>query len=137
MSVEITATYQGSLRCEATHGPSGDTLQTDAPVDNHGKGEAFSSTDLVATGLVTCILTVIGIIAERRGIDLDKMSAQVIKEMRADPPRRIGRLTVTVTMPPGVSEEDRKTFEKAAYTCPVHKSLHPEIEAPIEFVYPD
>jgi len=137
MSVEITVSYQGSLRCEAAHGPSGNRFLTDAPVDNQGKGESFSPTDLVATGLATCVLTTIGIVAARRGVDLEGMSAKVIKEMRADPPRRIGKLTLIVNMPAGISEEDRKVYDRTAHTCPVHRSLHPEIEAPIEFIYPD
>ncbi len=137
MGVEIEVSYQGSLRNEAVHGPSGKVLHTDAPVDNQGRGESFSPTDLVATGLATCVLTIIGILGERRGLRLEGMSAKIIKEMHPDPPRRIGRLTLTVAMPAGIPEEDRKTFDIAAHTCPVHRSLHPDIEAPIEFIYPD
>ena len=137
MAVEINVTYEGSLRCEATHAPSGNSFLTDAPVDNQGKGESFSPTDLVATGLATCVLTTIALVAGRRGVDLGKMSARVLKEMHPDPPRRIGKLLLTVTMPPGIPEEDRKVYDRTAHTCPVHRSLHPDIEAPIEFVYPD
>ena len=90
--VQINVTYQGGLRCQAVHGPSGTTLVTDAPVDNHGKGESFSPTDLVATALGACIPTVMGIVAEREKIDLTGMRVTVQKEMSAEPPRRIARL---------------------------------------------
>jgi putative redox protein len=135
--VDIYTDYQGGLRCEATHGPSGNKVLTDAPVDNHGKGESFSPTDLVATALGACMLTVMGIIAERHGLSLEGAKTHVVKEMTTTPPRRIARLVVRIDMPPGLSAEDRQRLENAAHACPVHKSLHPDIDIPVEFIYPD
>jgi putative redox protein len=131
--VEINVLYNGQLRTTATHGPSGNSLITDAPKDNMGKGEAFSPTDLVATALATCILTTMGIVAQRSNIDMTGATARVTKEMVTSPIRRIGRLAVTVRMPKKLSDEDQKRLENAAHTCPVHKSLHPDVEAPISF----
>ena len=137
MSVEIDLVYQGELRCQATHGPSGKQLTTDAPVDNHGKGESFSPTDLVATALGACTLTLMGIVAERHKIDLAGTTVHVVKEMVQQPVRRIGTLRVTVTIPAEkaarVSAVDRTKLETAALHCPVHKSLHPDVDAPILF----
>ena len=131
--VKTTITYQGGLRTAAQHGPSGAEFQTDAPVDNNGKGESFSPTDLVGAALGSCILTIMGIVAERMGVDLAGARATVEKTMVADPKRRIGALTVHLSLPADVSETDRKKLERAALTCPVHQSLHPDINAPIEF----
>ena len=131
--VKSRVTYQGDLRCEATHEPSGSRIHTDAPKDNQGKGESFSPTDLVATALGSCILTVMGIVADRRGIDLSGAYAEVDKHMIADPVRRIGRLNVQIVVPGSVTPEDQKILERAAHTCPVHKSLHPDIDTPIVF----
>ena len=133
--VEITRAYRGSLRMSAHHGPSGADLDTDAPVDNNGKGEAFSPTDLVATALGTCICTIIAIAGERRGLDLSSLRYRVTKEMVTEPPRRIGTLVTTIWLPASLSERDRTSLERAARGCPVHRSLAPEVEAPIEFVY--
>lgn len=133
--VEITVRYQGQLRCAATHGPSQSTILTDAPVDNHGKGEAFSPTDLVAAALPSCIMTILGIYGERHGIDLAGMHARTVKEMSKTPPRRIASLCTTVSIPISAGHPMREALENAAHTCPVHKSIHPDIEAPIEFVY--
>lgn len=131
--VETTVVYHGDLHCQATHTPSGATIETDAPVDNQGKGEAFSPTDLVATALGTCILTICGILARRLEMDIQGAAVSVKKEMTTEPPRRIARLQTTVRMPARISPADRQRFENAARTCPVHRSLHPEIDAPIEF----
>ena len=131
--VEIQIEYLGDLRCQAKHGPSGTTLVTDAPTDNMGKGESFSPTDLVATALGTCMLTVMGIVAQRNQINLQGTRVKVTKEMATAPIRRIGRLTVEIHVPAALSEEDRQRLEKAAHTCPVHKSLHPDIDAPVQF----
>ncbi len=131
--VEIQIIYKGQLHCEATHGPSGTVLATDAPKDNMGKGESFSPTDLVATALGTCMLTIMGIVAQRHNIDLAGATVTVGKEMAAQPVRRIGRLAVLIRIPGSVSEEDRRRLEHAVVTCPVHKSLHPDVEIPIEF----
>ncbi|MFM7161265.1 MAG: OsmC family protein [Planctomycetaceae bacterium] len=139
MAVEVDVLYQGELRCRATHGPSGDQLTTDAPVDNHGKGESFSPTDLVATALGACSLTIMGIVAQRNGLDIEGATAHVTKEMATQPVRRIGALKVTITIPAEkaakLSADDRKKLQEGALHCPVHKSLHPDIAAPIEFVY--
>ncbi|HZZ41657.1 MAG TPA: OsmC family protein [Tepidisphaeraceae bacterium] len=131
--VEMKIVYQGGLRCEATHGPSGNKVITDAPVDNHGKGESFSPTDLVGTALGACMMTIMGIVSERHGIDLKGTTVTVQKEMVQQPVRRIGKLTVEIAVPGEVGEEDRKRLEQAAYTCPVHKSLHPDVATPITF----
>jgi putative redox protein len=134
--VQIDVRYQGGLRCEAVHGPSGTKLVTDAPVDNHGKGESFSPTDLVATALATCIPTIMGIVAEREKIDLTSMRITVQKEMSAAPPRKIAKLATRIVMPAGLTDQQRAKLEKAAHTCPVHQTLQGNVEIPIEFVYP-
>ncbi len=133
--VKISARYEGDLRCVAIHEPSGATLKTDAPRDNEGLGESFSPTDLVATGLATCIMTILGIIGRRDGIDLEGMTTVVEKHMVADPHRRIGRLPATVTIPGKLDEGQKKRLERAAHLCPVHQSLRADIDAPIVFVY--
>ena len=139
MSVTIDVLYEGQLRCSARHGPSGQTLSTDAPKDNMGKGESFSPTDLVATALGTCQVTIMGIVAQRHNLDLSGTRVQVVKEMALAPLRRIASLRVTITVPAEravtLSAEDRQKLEKAVLTCPVHASLHPEISAPVEFKY--
>jgi len=132
--VQVDVVYQGGLRCEATHGPSGDTLLTDAPVDNQGKGEAFSPTDLVATALGTCIATIMGIVAEREKIDLVGMKITVQKEMSADLPRRIARLSARIVFSRPLDERQRAKLENAAKTCPVHQTLQGKVEMPMEFV---
>lgn len=133
--VEVSTIYEGQLRCRATHGPSGNTLVTDAPVDNHGKGESFSPTDLVATALGACMSTVMGIFAERHAIDLRGMRITVRKEMTQVPVRRIARLTTEIHMPLPETHEHRATLERTALTCPVHASLHPDVEKPVTFVW--
>ena len=131
--VKTTVTYQGELRTAAEHGPSGTQLLTDAPVDNNGKGQSFSPTDLVGTALGSCILTMMGIVAERIGVDLSKAVANVEKIMVAAPTRRIGELKVHIVVPNKVSEKDQIKLEHVALTCPVHQSLHPDIKLPITF----
>lgn len=132
--VEITAVYEGQLHCTATHGPSGSTLATDAPKDNMGKGEAFSPTDLVATALGTCMLTTMAIVAQRHGMELAGARVRVTKEMVSQPARRIGTLGVEITLVnTDLSEDDRKRLENAALACPVHRSLHPEVQMPVTF----
>jgi putative redox protein len=133
MAVEITVTYQGDLRCEAVHGPSGKRLHTDAPVDNQGKGESFSPTDLVATALGTCMLTIMGIVAQRHGIALEGATVKVEKHMVADPARRIGRLPAVITVPGRLDEKQKKLLMAAADGCPVHKTLGGSVEMPIEW----
>ena len=133
MAVTIDVEYQGGLHTEATHGPSQATLTTDAPTDNGGRGEAFSPTDLVATALASCILTIMGLVAERNEIDISGMRARVTKEMVADPHRRIARLTVALTWPAGLTlaDADRAKLERAASHCPVHASLHPDTQVDV------
>lgn len=135
MSVHINIAYLGELRCQAEHGPSLQTLVTDAPVDNEGKGESFSPTDLVATALGTCMLTVMGIFAKRHDVDLRGTKVSVIKEMTAIPPRRIARLITEIRFPLSASYPRRDALERAALTCPVHQSLHPDVEKPVQFVW--
>ncbi|QDT06793.1 OsmC-like protein [Rubripirellula lacrimiformis] len=137
MAVEIDILYRGGLHCEATHGPSGTSLETDAPTDNGGKGASFSPTDLVATALGTCVMTILGLVADRHDLDLSSTSVHVEKEMVADPVRRIGSLRTVVTVPAGLAIDDamRTRLESAARKCPVHQSLHPKIDAPIDFIY--
>lgn len=134
--VEINITYEGDLRCQAVHGPSGQGLFTDAPVDNHGKGQSFSPTDLVATALGTCMATIMGILADREGWDLRGMRIRVVKEMVSQPCRRIGRLRTTIVFPPGLSSSQRDRLEAAARACPVHQSLGEQVEMPLEFLAP-
>jgi putative redox protein len=136
MAVEITGEYVGKLTIEMTHGPSGAVLRTVPPVDNQGDGSSFSPTDLVATALAACMLTLISIVGERDGIDLTGLSVHIEKHMAANP-RRIGGLPSRIRMPAGLTPEQRQKLENAALTCPVHKSLHPDIEREIEFEYPD
>ena len=134
--VEINIQYQGDLRCDATHGPSGQTLITDAPVDNHGKGESFSPTDLVATALGSCVVTIMAIYSNKIGVDLSGAAVKVEKHMSTDSPRRIVKLPVRVDVPVSLNADQREALENAARSCPVHKSISVEIDAPIEFHYP-
>ena len=130
----ITVSYLGELHCEATH-DSGSVLVTDAPKDNHGRGEAFSPTDLLATAYATCVLTIMAITAARLEIELAGATAHVEKIMSSDTPRRIVALPLTLAFPVAPSKENRRKLEQAAFSCPVHHSLHPAIEKPIEFVW--
>lgn len=133
--VEISMSYEGHLRCTATHGPSGDKLNTDAPKDNMGKGEAFSPTDLVATALGTCMLTTMAISAQRHNIPFEGATAKVGKEMVSTPIRRIGQLTVEIAVPMKHSEDDERRLRAAALACPVRKSLHPDVQIPVTFYW--
>jgi putative redox protein len=138
MAVEIDIIYEGGLNCTATHGPSKRTLVTDAPVDNGGKGAAFSPSDLVATALGACMATIMGLVAQRNSLNIDGLKIQVTKEMVTDPVRRIGSLKTRLIFPAGrtFSAADRAKLEAGARACPVKQSLHPEIKLPMEFVYP-
>jgi len=133
--VEISGQYKGDLRVEARHGPSGAVLATDAPVDHDGLGRSYSPTDLVATALGTCILTVIGIVARRRSVDIAGARFSVTKVMVADPKRRIGRLATIIHLPASIGDEHRTVLERAAHTCPVHQSLADALDAPITITY--
>jgi putative redox protein len=116
------------------HAPSGRTLETDAPVDNHGRGESFSPTDLLATGLGTCMITTMGILARERGWDLSGTTVVVVKQM-TPPPRRVARLTAEIRVPDegarALDAAARQALEEKAHTCPVRVSLLPAIEVPI------
>lgn len=133
--VQIQIRYEGGLRARAVHGPSRSELVTDAPLDNHGKGESFSPTDLVATALGSCMLTVMGIVAERHGWNIDGSEVRVEKLMVSDPVRRIGKLVVELRMAGQHDERARATLERTAHTCPVHQSLLPAIEIPVRFLW--
>ncbi len=133
--VTITGEYQGELHCSAVHGPSGNVLATDAPKDNQGRGEAFSPTDLVATGFATCIATTMAIFARRHGVELKGIRYEVTKEMSADAPRRISRLSARVWLPAEAKKVPAGILEKAANTCPVHQSLAPSVEKVIELIW--
>ncbi len=126
--------YTGDLRTEATHQRSGNRIITDAPVDNRGKGEAFSPTDLVATALASCMLTIMGIRARDHGWQIEGARATVNKIM-ASHPRRIARVEIDIYMPSGKNWNDtqRQVLEEAAHTCPVCRSLHPELEVAVQF----
>ena len=127
--------YQGQLRTSAVHLQSNSTIITDAPLDNHGKGEAFSPTDLVATALASCMLTIMGIKAESMDVDLTGTDATIKKHMSATP-RRISEVEVVIYMNKNYDERTKKILEAAGLTCPVAQSLHPETKQKIEFVYP-
>lgn len=126
--VIINIEYQGDLRSKAIHGPSGEVLITDAPVDNQGKGESFSPTDLLATALGSCIVTIMGIAARNRNLDITGTTVTVQKEMIQEPVRRIGSLIISIELPKHpYSEGDMAAFHHAAKTCPVMQSIHPDI----------
>jgi putative redox protein len=135
MAVEINIVYEGELHCTAQHGPSGVVLSTDAPVDNQGKGESFSPTDLVATALGCCMVTIMGIVARRNSYPIEGSKVRVLKEMVQEPVRRIGQLTVDMYIANGnrLQEKDRKILQQAAHVCPVLKSLNPDIKVPVTF----
>lgn len=124
--------YKGNLRTEATHLKSGNVIITDAPTDNHGKGEAFSPTDLASTSLASCILTIMGIAADKHGIDIRGAHANVNKIMASNP-RRIKTIEINISMPKnGYSSKDKKILEAAAHHCPVGLSLSDQTEEVIK-----
>ncbi len=129
--------YLGELRTNATHLDSKNTIITDAPLDNHGKGEAFSPTDLAATSLAACLLTVVGIYAQNNGVDMRKSNATVQKIMSGDAPRRIVQINVDVNFITSVALDvkDQIIFERIAKTCPVSQSLHPDIVQNMVFTF--
>lgn len=133
--VEIRIDYEGELHCSALHVPSGNTLVTDAPVDNNGRGEAFSPTDLVATALGACMATVMGIVAKRKEIELAGMKIVVHKEMSQDAPRRIVRLPVAIAMPIAADHPAAPLLQASIHGCPVHNSIHPDIEVPVTWTW--
>jgi uncharacterized OsmC-like protein len=127
--------YPGNLRTEVTHLESGNTLITDAPTDNHGKGDFFSPTDLLATAYGSCILTIMGIAAKTHGFDIDGAFMETTKVMGSNP-RRVAELTVKITFPhSNYSEKELKILETSARECPVANSLHPDIKRTVSFVF--
>ena len=131
--VEIRVDYEGELHCRSVHGPSGADVASDAPVDNCGKGESFSPTDLVATALGTCMLTTMGIVAQRHEVDLAGAKARVEKHMTSEAPRKIARLVVDIEMPLPEDHPQRELLESTAHGCPVHRSIHADVAKDVSF----
>jgi len=130
-----TVVYEGSLRTVCTHLRSGNSFQTDAPLDNNGKGERFSPTDLLATSLGTCMITVMGIKAREFGLDLDGVKIEVLKIMKSNP-RRVGGINLTFHIPfelKNLDEKTRELLKNTGKTCPVQLSIHPDIEVNIDW----
>lgn len=132
--VKMSAVYQGEKHCEIQHGPSGALIETDAPRDNNGKGEAFSPTDLVGAAMGACMMTVMAINAEKDGVELKGARFEVEKEMGTNP-RRIVKLNVVIHLPQSVPEDYRSKLEQFAHTCPVKQSIHPQMQVPVLFSY--
>lgn len=136
--VKSTGIYRGDLNCELTHGPSGQVIATDAPVDNQGRGQAFSPTDLAAAALGSCMVTTMAIVARQRlGFDLPGVRWEVAKEMSADAPRRIVRIRTEIWLPIPKSKDPQNLLEPTAHGCPVHRSLHPDVVKLIVFHWAD
>lgn len=134
MSVVITGNYIGQKKVELTHEPSGSVIITEAPRDNGGEGKSFSPTDLVAAAFGSCVMTTIAIVAERGGLSVAGMRMRVEKIMNPDP-RQIAELPLVVHLPAKLEIYDRQKLERAALSCPVHKSMSHEVRMPIQFVY--
>ena len=130
--VRIEAKYENGLRCIATHVPSGKQIITDAPIDNHGKGESFSPTDLLATSMLTCIMTIIGIRAEKKKIDVNGMSGSVEKTMTTNP-RRVGRLEIRIKLPNNLDLKELNWLKKEGCNCPVCFSINKTMDVDIIF----
>ena len=130
-----TSKYSGELRTHSVHTQSGETYITDAPIDNEGKGEAFSPTDIVATSLANCMMTIMGIVSKRKGLIIEGTEAKIDKFMGTDP-RRITEIKIDFYFPVNFSEDERKLLEKSALNCPVAKSLSSDLKQNIEFHYP-
>jgi putative redox protein len=135
MAVTVDVVYEGDLECTLTHGPSGDRMQTDAPVDNQGRGAHFSPTDLVGAAMGSCMLTVMGIAARDRGWDMKGATARVVKEMGAGPRRHIAKLTVDISLPAALDEKARTILERTAHACPVQASLGELTRVALTFRY--
>ncbi len=133
--VKIDIAYEGDLHTRAIHEPTGSQLGIDAPHDEDGLGATFSPTDLLATALGSCVLTTMGVVARRNEWPLEGSRARVAKHMTTRPTRRVGRLEIRFDLPGGLSEKARTVLERAAHACPVHRSLHPEIEVDFDFVW--
>tara|TARA_Y100001970_G_C14174343_1_gene826063 strand:- start:310 stop:717 length:408 start_codon:yes stop_codon:yes gene_type:complete len=134
MKSQIRIEYLGGLRTQATHLQSKKKIITDAPIDNHGRGEAFSPTDLLATSLASCILTIIAITLEKSNIFLQDIKAEVLKEMYPEP-RKLKKISINITIVVPIEKKYKIIIERAAKSCPVHKSLAPELEKEINFIY--
>ena len=124
--VQIDVDYLGDLRCKAFHDPSGEELTTDAPIDNQGKGEFFSPTDLLATAAGTCMTTIMGIQAKKMNLNIDGLKVTVQKEMASEP-RRVGKLTFDLVFPHKLNDHDFQVMKNIVRTCPVMRSINPEI----------
>ena len=135
MSVTVDVVYEGDLECSLTHGPSGDRMKTDAPIDNRGRGLHFSPTDLVGAAMGSCMLTVMGIAARDRGWDMKGAKAKVVKDMGSEPRRHVAKLTVDITLPAALEEKARTILEHTARTCPVHASLGELTQVVLTFHY--
>jgi putative redox protein len=135
MGVTIDVVYDGDLECTLTHGPSGDKMRTDAPVDNRGRGAHFSPTDLVGASMGSCMLTVMGIVARDAGWDMKGATAKVVKEMGVQPRRHIAKLTVDIALPAALDENARRSLERTARACPVHASLGELTQVVLTFSY--
>jgi uncharacterized OsmC-like protein len=132
--VKSTGLYTGELHCQLTHGPSGQQIETDAPKDNHGRGQAFSPTDLTTASYASCMVTTMAIAAKTKlGFDISGIRWEVTKEMSADTPRRIIRITTQIWLPFPRTRDPQGVLERAALNCPVHHSLHPAIDKPVTF----
>jgi putative redox protein len=135
MEETVSTVYVGELRTQATHVRSGKELITDAPPDNKGKGEAFSPTDLLATSLGSCMLTIMGIAAREHGFNIDNTEVKIWKIMASDP-RRVGEIKIELTFPKNnFTDKQKKIIERAAHTCPVYLSLHPDLIKTFRFIY--
>jgi len=132
MSVEVKSEYQGRLTIQSTHGPSGAQIATTAPADNGGTGELFAPTDLLATALGNCMMTIMGLVANREKIDLAGSAIRVEKHMSANP-RRVQKVLAEFDMPRGLTDTQKKKLATAADTCPVKQSLHPDVEIEVKF----
>ncbi len=137
--VPISISYRGELRCTAVHDNSGATITTDAPVDNFGKGESFSPTDLMATALGSCMITTMGIAGakEQMNLVLTGTQIEIEKHMSSDPPRRIAKLVARILFPAGIPMHYRSRLKEIGDTCPVARSLHPDIRLDITYMFPD
>ena len=135
MTVEIKGQYEGDLRVKLTHGPSGSVIETDAPLDNQGKGARFSPTDMIVSALGACMMTIMGIVAKRDGIKFEGVTFRGEKHM-VESPRRIGKIVLEFKMPSTLTDEQKRKLEKFAYSCPVHQALKTDIEQEIKFIYP-
>ena len=135
--VEINTVYEGGLHCKAVHKPSGVTIETDAPVDNRGKGESFSPTDLLATSLAVCYLTTMGIAAEDREINMKGAICRIEKHMSTDSPRRVVKLVAEIIFPAGIPFDKRGILEAVALHCPVSKSISADVDVDLKLHFPD